>query len=62
MISIRHSHCATSRAVEHTAISLSHALKTQPQNITPLSSFADPPLTPPPTDQKSFMQAPRVAL
>ncbi|KAI4943375.1 hypothetical protein J4E91_009574 [Alternaria rosae] len=30
------------------------------QKITPPSSFAEPPLTPPPTDEKPFAQAPRV--
>jgi hypothetical protein len=30
------------------------------QNNTPPSSFAQPPLTPPPTDEKPFVQAPRV--
>ncbi|KAF2803432.1 uncharacterized protein BDZ99DRAFT_173209 [Mytilinidion resinicola] len=33
---------------------------TQHQNITPPSSFAEPPLTPPPTDEKPFAQAHRV--
>ncbi|KAF2788691.1 hypothetical protein K505DRAFT_366255 [Melanomma pulvis-pyrius CBS 109.77] len=30
------------------------------QHITPPLSFVDPPLTPPPTDEKTFTQAPRV--
>ena|SRR2546423_338121 len=30
------------------------------QHITPPSSFVDAPLTPPPTDEKAFTQAPRV--
>jgi hypothetical protein len=30
------------------------------QHITPPSSFVDAPLTPPPTDEKAFAQAPRV--
>jgi hypothetical protein len=29
-------------------------------HITPPSSFVDAPLTPPPTDEKAFTQAPRV--
>lgn len=30
------------------------------QHITPPSSFVDAPLTPPPTDEKAFTQAPRI--
>jgi hypothetical protein len=47
-------------AVQHTAMSASQALLASHQHITPPSSFAGRPLTPPPTDEKPFTQAPRV--
>lgn len=47
-------------AVQNTAMSSSQAPITQNLNITPPSSFANHPLTPPPTDEKQFAQVHRV--
>jgi hypothetical protein len=41
-------------------MSPSHASITKDPHTTPPSSFATHPLTPPPTDEKPFAQAPRV--
>ncbi|KAF1346434.1 hypothetical protein EJ07DRAFT_185554 [Lizonia empirigonia] len=41
-------------------MSSTRKLREPKQKITPPSSFAEPPLTPPPTDEKPFAQAPRV--
>lgn len=41
-------------------MSPSHATITKDSHTTPPSSFATRPLTPPPTDEKPFAQAPRV--
>lgn len=46
--------------VQHTVMSPSHAAVTQDTRITPPSSFAFHPLTPPPTDEKPFTQVHRV--
>ena len=46
-------------AAQHTAMSTPQT-PLEHQHITPPSSFADAPLTPPPTDEKAFTQAPRV--
>jgi hypothetical protein len=45
-------------AAQHTVMSQT-PLK-EHQHITPPSSFVDAPLTPPPTNEKAFTQAPRV--
>ena len=47
-------------AAQHTAMSTSQTPLNEHQHITPPSSFVDAPLTPPPTDEKAFTQAPRV--
>ena len=47
-------------AVQPTAMSSSQVPITQNPNITPPSSFANHPLTPPPTDEKQFAQVHRV--
>lgn len=52
--------CKLYDPVQHTAMSSSRRRQESNQDITPPSSFADLPLTPPPTDEKPFAQAPRV--
>jgi hypothetical protein len=47
-------------AAQHTAMSTLQTPLNEYQHITPPSSFIDAPLTPPPTDEKAFTQAPRV--
>ena len=47
-------------AAQHTAMSTLQTPLKEHQHITPPSSFVDAPLTPPPTDEKAFTQAPRV--
>ena len=46
--------------VQHEAMSTSQAFDTQEKSITPPSSFAKPPLTPPPTDEKQSTRVQRV--
>jgi hypothetical protein len=41
-------------------MSTSQPAPNEHQHITPPSSFVDTPLTPPPTDEKAFIQAPRI--
>ena len=47
-------------AAQHTTMSTSQTPLKEHQRITPPSSFVGVPLTPPPTDEKAFTQAPRV--
>ena len=47
-------------ATKHTAMSTLQTQQNDYQLISPPPSFIDSPLTPPPTDEKPYAQAPRV--
>ncbi|KAF2466100.1 uncharacterized protein BDR25DRAFT_336652 [Lindgomyces ingoldianus] len=57
---LRDGHSQLRDAVQHMAMFSEYAPITKDSHITPPSSFATHPLTPPPTDEKPFAQAHRV--